>query len=127
IRCATTHRESLEFQATILYSFSHYFAKSRGRRQPTQAISKACSNVHRRCLQKSPQKYGSWARGRRNPLKRLDSWKGKSLDFASPSLDFASPGLDYPSPRLGFSFPKAWIFLPPRRAEGDTQRPRGTR
>src|SRR5271165_5135409 len=60
IRCATTHRESLEFQATILHSFSHYFAKSRGRRQPTQAISKACSKVHRRCLQNSPWKYGSW-------------------------------------------------------------------
>ena len=56
------HRESLEFQATILHVFSHYFAKSRGRRQPTQAISKACSNVHRCCLQKSPRKYGSWAR-----------------------------------------------------------------
>ncbi len=64
--------------------------------------------------------------GRCNPLKRLDSRKGKSLDFASP-------GLDFPSPRLGFSFPKAWIFLPlgldfpstgldfpsPARAEGE--------
>ncbi len=43
--------------------------------------------------------------GRRNPLKGLDSRKGRSLDFASP-------GLDSPSPRLGFCFPRAWIFLP---------------
>ncbi len=46
-----------------------------------------------------------WPRGRRNPLKRRDSRKGKTLDFASPALDFASPS-------LGFSFLKAWIFLP---------------
>ena len=35
------------------------------------------------------------------------------------SLDFSSRGLDFPSPWLGFSFPKAWIFLPPLRAEGE--------
>jgi hypothetical protein len=43
--------------------------------------------------------------GRRNPLKRLDSRKGRTLDFASP-------GLDFPSLSLGFSFLKAWVFLP---------------
>ena len=39
-------RESLEFQATTLHVFSHYFAKLRSRRQPIRAISEACSNAH---------------------------------------------------------------------------------
>src|SRR5208282_4441800 len=61
-------------------------------------------------LRAAPQDEGGlgltkWPRGRRNPLKRLDSRKGKSLNFASP-------GLDFPSLRLGFFFLKAWIFLP---------------
>src|SRR5208282_6434136 len=61
-------------------------------------------------LRAAPQDEGGlgltkWPRGRRNPLKRLDSRKGKSLNFASP-------GLDFPSLRLGFSFRRIWIFLP---------------
>src|SRR5208282_5915632 len=53
---------------------------------------------------KAPKRKG-WPRCRRNPLKRLDSRKGESLDFAST-------GLDFPSLRLGFSFLMIWIFLP---------------
>ncbi len=45
-------------------------------------------------------------RGRRNPMKRLESRKEGAWIFLPPGLDFPSPGLDFPSLRLGFSFPR---------------------
>src|SRR5208282_2137069 len=59
--CATTHRDSMIFQAKISTTISHYFAEPRAAFQLPQAISKACHGPHLPHRQKSPLKNGSWA------------------------------------------------------------------
>src|SRR5208283_1635059 len=61
--CATTHRDSMIFQAKISTTISHYFAEPRAAFQLPQAISKACHGPHLPHRQKSPLKNGSWVRG----------------------------------------------------------------
>src|SRR5208282_4209783 len=59
--CATTHRDSMIFQAKISTTISHYFAEPRAAFQLPQAISKACHGPHLPHRQKSPLKNGKWA------------------------------------------------------------------
>ncbi len=67
-----------------------------------------------------------WPSGRRNPLKRLDSRKERGWILLPLAWIFLPQGLDFPSLRLGFSFLKAWIFLPPLRAQGELSGPRNS-
>src|SRR5271166_224203 len=49
-----------------------------------------------------------WPRGRRNPLKRLDSRKERAWILLPLTWILLPQGLDFPSPRLGFSFRRFW-------------------
>jgi len=59
----------------------------------------------------APKRKG-WPRGRRNPLKRLDSREERAWVLLPLAWIFLPQRLGFFFLRLGFSFLKAWIFLP---------------
>jgi hypothetical protein len=56
-------------------------------------------------------------------LKRLVSRKERAWILLPLAWIFLPNGLDFSSQKLGFFFLKAWIFLPPLRAEGERSVP----
>jgi hypothetical protein len=109
-----SHRQILDFRkivsVTILFPerwrlphdrFDRYPLATRPSQQPRASIAH-----HQSDLDSSEEgKEERWLRGRRNPLKRLNSRKERSciflplaLIFLPQDLVFPSPGLDFPSP-----------------------------
>src|SRR5208282_2279577 len=92
-----------------------------GRCVPAHSI--CCTDAMRHMLSDVDEFSGDGVRGRRNPLKRLDSRKERAWIllplawiFLPKGLDFASPGLGFSFLRLGFSFPRTdlrGVRLPP--------------
>src|SRR5208282_1365154 len=110
--CATTHRDSMIFQAKISTTISHYFAEPRAAFQLPQAISKACHGPHLPHRQKSPLKNGSWARVRSakgappkfkkttdpETNRRRRSTANRTLTVLKAALNFAWKGKHGPAP-----------------------------